>query len=222
MPDDITGKKIEKHFYGIAKCLFSNYCIQCGGNNQKKYYYFAEIEFYYYDKDKFNEKWNWVTYPRTNKSAGELFFHYSGFDICFESHFEKGRFGGILIRSLKNEEGKFITGPSVCSLEVLNACSKTKKWPEIVLIPEEKVSEKCSMNDDSTVRYGIEYENSDIEDKSWCFYDKQLYEKHTAKEKYSECFENASWDFDKKHDGKNPKPTKLTRYYNRFKPKAIK
>lgn len=76
----------------IAKKLLENYCIEYG---EKKYYYFAEIEFYYYDKERWNDEWNEKTYPRDKKDAGDFFFHYSGVDICFNSKFEEGKFGGI-------------------------------------------------------------------------------------------------------------------------------
>ena len=106
----------------IAEELLNNHGIKCGS----KIYYFAEVEFYYYEKNRWDKEWNEKTYPRTGKKAGSLFFHYSGFDICFESKFEQGKFGGILVRSLKDEAGLFITGPSVCSLEILNACNEQK------------------------------------------------------------------------------------------------
>ncbi len=106
----------------IAEELFFNYGIKCGDN---KIYRFAEIEFYYYRKDKcginnFDANWNRETYPR-NKNAGDLFFHYSGIDICFQCQFDEnvlegeyGEFGGILIRSLLYEN-KILAGPLFCA-----------------------------------------------------------------------------------------------------------
>ena len=127
MHDNKACKDIQTVFEDIAEKLMKKFCLQC----DEKKYYFAEVEFYYYDKECFNEEWNWVTYPRTNKKAGDLFFHYSGFDICFDSRFDDGKFGGILIRSLKEENDTYITGPSVCLLEVLNTCSESGKLPII-------------------------------------------------------------------------------------------
>ena len=87
--------EVQNKFKGIAKKLFDNYGIKCGN----KIFRFAEIEFYYYNKkEKWQDKWNTATYYR-DKNAGELFFHYSGVDICFQSDSEN-EFGGILIRSL--------------------------------------------------------------------------------------------------------------------------
>ncbi len=195
------GKTIEKKFEEIAKNLIHNFCIKCG----EKTFYFAEIEFYYYDKDNNNQKWNWETYPRTDKEAGDLFFHYSGVDICFNSSFGKGKFGGILIRSLYDvKEKKFITGPSVCANEILNSCSKSKKWPEI--IKEEGVC-KCVIPD-PIIRYGIE-------DVCQCFYNKELFDKFTAEKNAFEKY--STWDFDKKHNGQNPRIVEQPRYYRRFK-----
>ena len=137
----------------IAKQLLENYCIKYG---EKKYYYFAEIEFYYYDKKKWNEEWNEKTYPRNNKNAGDFFFHYSGVDICFNSKFEEGKFGGILIRSLKDENGNFITGPSVCMLEILNTCFEQKMNPSL----EKSQNDGCIICEQPIARYGITYSKS--------------------------------------------------------------
>lgn len=105
----------------IAKQLLSDFCIECG-EKEKKYYNFAEIEFYYFDKKDFNEEWNIVTYARDEYQAGDLFYHLSGVDICFDSKYSENRFGGILIRSLITDGQKLITGPLSCKDELLNAC----------------------------------------------------------------------------------------------------
>ena len=190
----------------IAEELFNNFYIKCG----EKTFYFAEIEFYYYEKGKLEDEWNKKTYPRTDKKAGELFFHYSGCDLCFESDFEKGIFGGILIRSLKDENGKFITGPTVCMLEMLNLCSKSKQLPEVVPIDGEHKN-KCELDKKNPIpRYGIKYKNENLVDEPLCFYDKNLYKKYTNKDEYKEIFEAATWDYD------NKKQKKISRYYKRF------
>ena len=197
--NNMNGETVQETFSEIAKNLFNNFCIKCG----EKTFYFAEIEFYYYDKDTHNQKWNRETYPRTKKDAGDLFFHYSGCDICFDSDFEKGRFGGILIRSLYDKkEDKYITGPTVCANEILNSCSKSKEWPKI------EYSEHIHNYDIKQIkRYGIpQFGNEQL-----CFYDSEL------RNKCSNKFEKAKWDFDKNNDGKNPKLMDFTRSYNRFK-----
>lgn len=198
--NNLNDKNVQKTFKKIAENLFNNFCIECG----KTKFYFAEIEFYYYDKIRFNAEWNKKTYPRTDKQVGDLFFHYSGVDICFDSKFDSGIFGGILIRSLKDSNGKYITGPSVCMLEILNACSKDKKMPELNITKKEK----CEIGE-PIKRYGIEYEDDNFVD-SLCFYDKKLFEKYTDKNSCKEIFENATWDYNKNAT------KKITRYYKRF------
>jgi hypothetical protein len=119
----LTKEQFQKKCFDIATKLFRDYCISC---NEKKFY-FVEIEFYYWDKDSWNEKWNRVTYPRKAK-ATDLFFHLSGIDICFNSYYDeknlndKAYFGGILIRSIRDEEGNITAGPWNCMLKILNGC----------------------------------------------------------------------------------------------------
>ena len=188
----------------IADELLNNYCIQCG---KEINYYFAEIEFYYYEKQRWNQEWNEKTYPRKGKNAGDFFFHYSGFDICFESNFGKdsAKFGGILIRSLKNNQGKFITGPSVCSLEIINKCVELKTLPELTY----SSNSECTVCKTPLTRYGISYKNNQ-KDKKLCFYDEKL------KEKLKNEFENATWDYSKSKDGIVKGQKNLVRYYHRF------
>ena len=188
---------LQKKFEELAKELINNFYIKC----DKKEYFFAEIEFYYYDKVNFNKEWNWETYPRNDKDAGDLFFHYSGVDICFDSHFKDGRFGGILIRSLYDKDiNRYITGPTVCSNEILNSCSKS--------LPEIKYKEEVFQCDVEPIkRYGIQqYGNEEL-----CFYDSRLLNRCYNK------FEKVKWDFDKKNKGENPKLTDYPRTYSRFK-----
>ncbi len=202
----MNERNFQEQFKKIAENLFKYCYIKCGA----KKYYFAEIEFYYYDKNEengLNKEWNEKTYPRDKKYAGELFFHYSGVDICFDSSYEKGKFGGILIRSLKEGCGKYITGPTVCMLEILNACSQ--EMPRLEMLNENKeynIDNLCN----PIARYGIEYANKEMKDEPLCFFDKKLYEKYTNKDTYKETFENARWDYSKKKEGR------LNRYYHRF------
>lgn len=171
---------LKKPFDGIsnyecfkAKCrdiageLFNNYGIEC--NN--KIFRFAEIEFYYYDseqylKDRINHKWQEVTYPRNDYKGGELFYHLSGIDICFDSQYneESGRFGGILIRSLKDGD-RIIAGPLNCKDEILNAC-KNGEMPKLTKAPEKQI--KLAQTYRSLGKIG-----TDIHD-GLCFYDGSL------------------------------------------------
>ena len=129
--DKMDFPVVQKTFEDIAKKLFKNYCIQCG----EKKYYFAEIEFYYYtEKSPKTDSNNWqgVTYDR-KKKVGDLFYHLSGCDICFDSELKKsenekdkmvGYGGGVLIRSLVDEDKNVTAGPMNCVNEMLNECGK--------------------------------------------------------------------------------------------------
>lgn len=135
-----TGEALQKYFEGLARILFNKIDILAGNDR----YTFAEIEFYYRN-GIFKDGQYKVTYPRT-KHAGNLFWHLSGIDICFETDKEKGSYGGILIRSIVKEDGKdgsLITGPMCCSDELLNSCveSCTNESPAIIPILIDKVKE---------------------------------------------------------------------------------
>ena len=127
--DNITGEQdFMKTSYSIAKKLINNCCIKIG---KDKFYYLAEIEFYYWQWNKWNKDWNKVTYPRDNMNAGDLFYHYSGIDICFNSSFESKKYGGILIRAIMDKDGEVIAGPLLCKNYILNNCDKDH-MPELV------------------------------------------------------------------------------------------
>ena len=152
----------------IASKLFNNYGIKCNNKNFR----LAEIEFYYYDseqylKDRINLKWQKVTYPRNDYKGGELFYHLSGIDICFDSQYngKSGKFGGILIRSIK-DGNMIIAGPLNCKDEILNTC-KNGKMPKL-----KKVSEKQEIELEQTYR-SLGKTGTDIHD-GLCFFDRIL------------------------------------------------
>jgi hypothetical protein len=168
-------------FKRIAEELINNYCINCDG----KEFYLAEIEFYYYQNNSkgiMKEPWNMVTYARTGKNAGELFFHLSGVDICFDSSYENGsaQFGGILIRSVIDEENKLFTGPLNCKDLFLNTCSN--RMPILERIKKRTGHKNHCM---STRRL---LGKKDMEDKidpcNLCFYDGNIEDWNTINERY--------------------------------------
>lgn len=118
--------EVQSAFRKIAEVLFNDYCINCAG----KEYYFAEVEFYYFKKGNKNsnndwcDDWNNVTYQRRGYSAGDLFYHMSGIDICFDSDYndDNAKFGGILVRAVQEEDNNIISGPWNVKDELLNAC----------------------------------------------------------------------------------------------------
>ena len=140
----------------IAEKLLNNYCILCG----EKKYHFAEVEFYYFDQNRFNGKWNEITYER-NGHACELFYHLSGVDICFDGYLKKnkgkdkektGYGGGILIRSIwikENNERIITIGPLTCVNKMLNAC-KNGEMPKLSRLHE---SEQDNFIPSETYRY---------------------------------------------------------------------
>lgn len=154
----LNGQNVEATFQTIATNLFNNFCIKCG----KKTFYFAEVEIYYFNDGetnkkifKLNDNWNEITYERSGYLAGNLFYHLSGVDICFNSELKKdiktkkksGYGGGILIRSIREigQEEKLIVGPLTCLNEMLNAC-KSGPMPYL-----EEISEHCTTK--GTYRY---------------------------------------------------------------------
>ena len=174
----------------IAENLFNNFCIQCG----EKKFYFAEIEFYYYEKSKWENEWNKVTYARDGYDGGALFYHLSGVDICFDSKYDKNRFGGILIRSLKSAE-KLITGPLNCKDELLNACKgncmpmlkEHKTSNETIPISTKRLLGKTAMLNNIDGDYNLCLYNGNITDwdteRTW--YDKRKGEIKKVQKKYS-------------------------------------
>ena len=191
--DDLDG--VKERFHKRAKTLFENYGLKCGD----KIFRFAELEFYYYKNDESGDNnwdatWNRETYPR-NKDAGELFFHYSGVDICFQCHFnekekdnEYGEFGGILIRSLLDDD-KIIAGPLFCVNTMLNECKG--QMPELVSVPSQ------TFTFETTTRCGIKSDLKQEKGKELylCYYTTSVNNKNLQWDKASE---RIAWDKSKK------------------------
>ena len=168
----LTKDKFQDKCADIATKLFCNYCIDCNG----KVYYLAEIEFYYWDKNNWNEKWNRITYPRKSE-ATKLFFHLSGIDICFNSNYDDNdaKFGGILIRAIRDKDGKITAGPWNCMLKILNECIDGK-MPQL-----KKLETACNTEDNIKKTYRSLGEKDLKEEKeianrkenplNLCFYD---------------------------------------------------
>lgn len=110
------------YFDRLAKTLMSSYAFSC----RDGLYAFIELEMYFY-KTHVHEDWR--VYPR-QCMAGQLFFHYSGFDISFQTEISNDEkefsFGGILIRSVKKigepDDSAILAGPLRCKDELLNRC----------------------------------------------------------------------------------------------------
>jgi hypothetical protein len=180
--DELKGyssiEQFQVYFDEIAKYIFGNVAVVIGDSNSKQIkYYLEEIEFYYNNnkitEDEFTfttkdgkekkDKKNYFscTYKR-EREAKQLFWHYSGVDICFQS--DETCYGGILIRSLTKEyidnEGnlkrELIAGPLRCSNELINQGVLSNSIPQIEEIkrPTDRIDDVNKIG--STVRQGIE------------------------------------------------------------------
>ena len=117
----------DNYFKGIAKNMFENYCIKKG----EDIYYFTSLEFYFCHKNHFDM----ITYPR-NAKAGQWFFHQSGVDLTFNSHFfnlskynytpivsidNDYAYGGILVKEVVKQGGaKQLKGPCIAMWELFD------------------------------------------------------------------------------------------------------
>jgi hypothetical protein len=169
--DDLDGsnlKEFDNHCKDIAENLINNYCIRIGID---KCFYLAEIEFYYWQKDKWNDSWNKVTYPRDNKKAGDLFYHNSGIDICFNSSYDEKKYGGILIRAIKDQNDVVTAGPLVCCQLILNSCD-TEKMPILKRTDERHIEVKSSIR--SLGKDDMIQEKERKNELKLCFYDSSI------------------------------------------------
>jgi len=97
---------------------------------------------------------------------------------------DPARFGGILIRSIKDEKGKVIAGPWNCMLEILNECSG-KKMPKI-----KKLKESLDIEDNIKSTYRAlgkdDIDKEKVNPLKLCFYDSSIpKEKWRNKDKVS-------------------------------------
>lgn len=169
--DDLDGsnlKGFENHCKDIAENLINNYCIRIGID---KCFYLAEIEFYYWQKDKWNDDWNKVTYPRDNKKAGELFYHNSGIDICLNSSYKEKKYGGILIRAIKDQNDVVTAGPMVCCQLILNSCN-TGSMPILERTNERQIKVEKTIRSLGKVDMIQEKGRKDV--LKLCFYDSSI------------------------------------------------
>jgi len=112
--EDRIREQIDK----IAKAFFNRGVISNGTES----YELLEIEFYIVHPNFCDV----VTYKRDWKKPGELFYHYSGIDICFAS--DEKIMGGILVRSVHKIGAPFnegiICGPLKLKDVLLNNASQ--------------------------------------------------------------------------------------------------
>ena len=109
MGSNFLEGQVNNRFKTLANLLLTQ-CEIVKGNFR---YDLLEIEFYYYNSNHPDT----TTYKRIT-NAGRWFTHLSGVDIAFES--DEQAYGGILIRSLRRNDGKVINGPLCCMVELFN------------------------------------------------------------------------------------------------------
>ena len=119
-------------FSKYANKLMNEYCLKV----DDKKYNLIEIEFYFYDKE--NHPDPYIYCNEKQKECGEFYFHGSGMDITFGNGI---CYGGILIRSIMNEEGEYING-SLILLKKLFGDKIDNSFPKIELIKIELIKKE--------------------------------------------------------------------------------
>lgn len=117
---------VQKTFAKIAEILLNKSHII---TNYGKYR-IMEIEFYFYNPNHIDS----VTIPR-DEEAGMWWLHDWGVDITFKSDEKMNFYGGILIRSLFNENNsEFICGPRKCCWDLFySSAIKPAETPYIII-----------------------------------------------------------------------------------------
>lgn len=130
--------QLEKDFHKVATLLLLQSNLMVAG----KAYQFLDIEFYFYNEkihpDPYSHSFQYASSVRKKQSVtGSWYFHrftgietYThtrrGLDITYGDG-EKERYGGILIRGVKNlQDGRVISGPSRVVAEILLAANDPK------------------------------------------------------------------------------------------------
>lgn len=127
-----TSKQLEEGFYEVAKILLQQSKLKVSGRQ----YQFIDIEFYFYHEsihpDPYSHSFQYAKSVRNKQSViGSWYFHrftrverYThtrrGLDLTYGNG-EKGKYGGILIRGIKDmEDGRLIQGPSRVVGEIMS------------------------------------------------------------------------------------------------------
>ena len=99
----------------------------------------TELEFYVYSSD---HKDPYVHKKELQKEFGKFYVHqkdgnYGGIDITF-GDIEKEIYCGVLIRGLKSENGRFLSGPNIIKKEIYKIL-KVSKYNELQEIVNKKI-----------------------------------------------------------------------------------
>lgn len=135
--------QLEKEFHKVAKLLL----LQSNLMVANKAYELMDIEFYFYNEkihpDPYSHSFQYASSVRKKQSVtGSWYFHrftgiekYThtrrGLDITYGNG-EKQRYGGILIRAIKNlQENRIISGPSRVVGEIILAANDPRNLARI-------------------------------------------------------------------------------------------
>lgn len=107
----------ENTFPKIAELLLNHFLLIVN----EKSYRFTEIEYYWNDSKDHQDKSTYVRNHTGKLQPGQLFFHYSGFDIALDNDFG---YGGILIRGVLDlSNGHYYKGPMVSCMRIFSGVS---------------------------------------------------------------------------------------------------
>jgi len=134
----MTEAELDAKFSDLAKFFMGNYCIV----NKGKKYFVNEIEFYFYGEnydDLRTDSNSTVTYARNSK-AGCWYIHNYGVDLTFDSNKEQKYGGGILIRTVEDNDKNVFDGPMKCVNEMWEEAVSAFKdtAPNPVVIPKQR------------------------------------------------------------------------------------
>lgn len=128
--------ELDAKFRDLAQLIMGDYCIE----SKERKYYINELEFYYYGENHDDLRVNGkstVTYAR-NAKAGCWYIHDYGVDLTFKSDNKAG--GGILIRTVEDNENNVFNGPVKCVNEMWEeaVCAFKATAPNPMIKPEHR------------------------------------------------------------------------------------
>lgn len=153
--DDMNTNNVQSLMNELTPFIMDNYKIF----NGKNAYSILEMEYYIHTplhQDKRSNSDTTTVYSRPGKKAGDMFFHFSGMDICFEP--DQNSYGGILIRSLVDESdpSHIIKGPCKCLVDLMNTATEVPHVIREKNILEYSKPEKCkrkNLNSENSYLY---------------------------------------------------------------------
>lgn len=146
------------NFLELVTFLMNEKCLLAGETR----YRLTELEIYYNDGDKHKDPY--IHKDETQKSIGKLYYNGYGLDITFGDE-EKNVYGGILIRGVKQLDGRceFINGPANVLKKIMFQSGKIDEGVKIQLTDIEKQSEYEQTSIVCSTRIGLTKKAVDTE-----------------------------------------------------------